>query len=692
MEYVEGVDLRVYAEKLRLRPPAERAAEVRRIGAAICRALEAVHTAGLIHRDVKPSNVLLGERGRVVLADFGVVKDLEAGEETRAGVLIGTTGYAAPEQLSGRAVDARADLYGLGCTLFYLATGRRPYPAADRTALIRAHLSAPVPRARSVDPSLPSDLDATLSRLLAKDPARRFPDARSARRALDRGEAPTAAPLAGRRRYVDQLRAALEGARGGCARLIRVRGPEGSGRRWLLNIAEDLIRRGGLSGVVVRDEADLAAAIARLEAGELLAVVAREGPSGGALSQVPTTCITLEPLGMADIRRTVVSVAADTPSPSLVAEALHRASAGHPAWLEPLLRACRRGAVLDVPASLPVPPALERAVASLGSEDIEVLAALSVLGGPAAIERIERVAQLPAAGVLDGLRERGLVRALRHLWMPMGELVARVALAAAPDPGALRARAAAAERAAAELPPEQRDPRALSLRGKLAEARELATDEVLLAQGHGDRVREAAASLALGAALLDAGAFVPADAALADAVATARAVRAHAIRRAAHVLRAQVSLEAHPGSPAAASSALNRLSRVIRRVPGEDPEGWRVLAMAVRARACATLGDRAAWLEATARADDALALAGERLQRQAELELARAALLAGDRDAACGRAAALALRAGPELALIGWLAARTRAAACGGDDPDPPGWLEGLGDAARERLLARPVG
>ena len=132
IEYVEGQDLFVYADKLRLRPAHERYRETQRIGVALCDALAVVHDADIVHRDVKPSNVLLESNGRVALSDFGVIRDPEEMERTLAGTLIGTTNYCAPEQLRGETVDGRADLYGLGCTLFALLTGQPPYPKRPR--------------------------------------------------------------------------------------------------------------------------------------------------------------------------------------------------------------------------------------------------------------------------------------------------------------------------------------------------------------------------------------------------------------------------------------------------------------------------------------------------------------------------------------------------------------------------------
>jgi len=707
MEYIQGVDLRVYANKLRLRPPAERAAEVQRIGEALCLALEAVHAAGLIHRDVKPSNVMLDERGRPRLTDFGVVKDADSAERTRAGILVGTAAYASPEQIRGEALDARADLYGLGCTLYFLAAGQRPYPGSDRAAVVASHLRAEVPRVRQIDPRFPAALDAVISRLMAKEPGGRYPDARVARRALAAiGDGVSTPTLAGRRRYVDQARVSLARVKQGEGRLIRIRGASGSGRGWLAEITEDLARRGGVPIALAEDEAALAEGAARLLAGEVLAVVTLlDGPlTAGPPTAGPTTpealredVIRLEPLGMADVRRTVVSIAPSTPSPSVIAERLYRASGGHPAWLIPLLSRCRSGDTMKLPDPLPIPEAVTAAVAALDFEAAEVLVALVALGKPSDSGLIEAAAQLPSADALATLEAGGLIVSHQGLWWPTGEVVRRAAMHVAADADASRSRAARALEGGEGGPADDDSPaiRRASLSGDLSDATTRARDAATLARADGDRAREARAALTLGAVALDAGDLSAADQALSDAVALARAVTLPSLRRAAHILRAQTTLESRPGSPGAAASALDRLNRALTRVPGDDPEGYRVLAAAVQARAFATLGDRRSWLDASARADAQLSdpeAIDALLGLQAGLELARAALLAGDKDDARARAR-LCIDAANEAALplVGWLAARILAAADGDASPSPDAWIPGLSPEATRRLSARPI-
>jgi serine/threonine protein kinase len=152
-------------------------------------ALQALHDQGLIHRDVKPDNLLVDETGLVKLIDYGLAltddavrdgKVLEGGEEFTLTMLfghdcLGTPDYMAPEQAaSSFAADARSDVYALGCTLYTMLAGKRPYMAPSKAQLIEAHRTQPVPSARVAAPSCPKALDAVIARMMAKAPAERF--------------------------------------------------------------------------------------------------------------------------------------------------------------------------------------------------------------------------------------------------------------------------------------------------------------------------------------------------------------------------------------------------------------------------------------------------------------------------------------------------------------------------------------
>ncbi|MGV9679802.1 serine/threonine-protein kinase [Nocardia sp. NPDC003482] len=172
MRYVEGADL---AELTRGGVSPERA--VRIIGQA-ARGLDAAHRAGLLHRDVKPANILVaaGDDGSdiVRITDFGIARQLDAGTSvTASGAIAASLAYAAPEQLSGEPLSPRTDVYALGCTLFEILTGRTPFGRRPVAALLHAHLSEPPPRPSTLAP-IPPAMDAVIARAMAKDPAQRF--------------------------------------------------------------------------------------------------------------------------------------------------------------------------------------------------------------------------------------------------------------------------------------------------------------------------------------------------------------------------------------------------------------------------------------------------------------------------------------------------------------------------------------
>lgn len=165
------------------------------------RGLHAIHRAGLVHRDVKPGNLLVTPDGRVKVTDFGLSKTLgSAGRDTAVGSLVGTPDFMSPEQCRGQAVDARTDVYALGLTTYAVLTGRRPWTGTALGAVLDQAMNAALPSVRDVRPDLPDAVDAVLARLAAKDPARR-PASMAEASALLAGLAPrpvVAAPLVAR--------------------------------------------------------------------------------------------------------------------------------------------------------------------------------------------------------------------------------------------------------------------------------------------------------------------------------------------------------------------------------------------------------------------------------------------------------------------------------------------------------------
>jgi len=169
MELVEGRTLRREVEAGPL-PPAQAAGVAREV----CAALAAAHASGLVHRDIKPANVMLGPSDQVKVMDFGIAHAVDTERLTQTGMAIGTAQYASPEQLRGQAVDARSDLYSLGCCLFEMLVGTAPFAGTSAISVaFRQVNEAPVP-VRERNPRVPAALAAVVARAIEKDPARRF--------------------------------------------------------------------------------------------------------------------------------------------------------------------------------------------------------------------------------------------------------------------------------------------------------------------------------------------------------------------------------------------------------------------------------------------------------------------------------------------------------------------------------------
>ncbi len=180
MQYIRGRTLEaVLRERGRL-PWREAAA----VAADVLLALEHAHVLGVVHRDLKPANLMIDGEGRTVVMDFGIARVLAKGRQTRAGTLVGTLEYIAPEIVRGEAADARSDLYALGCVLYEMVSGELPFDASSDYALMRAHAEQAPPRPGAHVAELPGALEAIILRALAKQPADRFADAQAFRAAL----------------------------------------------------------------------------------------------------------------------------------------------------------------------------------------------------------------------------------------------------------------------------------------------------------------------------------------------------------------------------------------------------------------------------------------------------------------------------------------------------------------------------
>jgi serine/threonine-protein kinase len=153
-------------------------ADILRIVAQVGDALAYAHERGIVHRDVKPSNILIDDRGNCLLTDFGIAKIVEATVQfTQTGAIIGTPAYMSPEQILGETLDGRSDLYSLGIILFEMATGRQPYRAETPPAIFVKHLHDPLPMPRELNPDLPEAVERVILKALAKNREHRFPTA-----------------------------------------------------------------------------------------------------------------------------------------------------------------------------------------------------------------------------------------------------------------------------------------------------------------------------------------------------------------------------------------------------------------------------------------------------------------------------------------------------------------------------------
>src|SRR5436190_16045142 len=214
MEYLAGGSLAERLEAEGPQPPGQALQWLEQAAAA----LDAAHREGVVHRDVKPANLLLDRQERLHMADFGIASAAGLGSVTQTGTVPGTASYLSPEQANGQRATPASDCYSLGIVAFELFTGRRPFAGDTAAAEAAAHVTAPIPSAQELNPALPPEIDGVFARALAKDPRRRFETCgelvAALRAALDDAAGPTrvfpapapAAPVTAATRVVPRRR------------------------------------------------------------------------------------------------------------------------------------------------------------------------------------------------------------------------------------------------------------------------------------------------------------------------------------------------------------------------------------------------------------------------------------------------------------------------------------------------------
>ncbi len=277
MEYVDGKSLDdVIREKSVLSPY-----DIVRISIAIAEALEYSHKQGILHRDVKPENVMISKDGIPKIMDFGLARSMDSPKLTHAGAIVGTPAFISPESALGKENDARSDLYSLGCVMYSMATGHPPFVSNDNLKLVYSHINdTPVP-VRRIRQDFPEDLDNVIMKLLSKDPSSRYQSASdllTVLRSLKYQEndsfrkvetvSPSASgisltgftissghqrrPLVGREMETSKVRSQIDAALTGMGSMIMIVGQTGTGKTRFLEEARTYASMRGFTVISVR--------------------------------------------------------------------------------------------------------------------------------------------------------------------------------------------------------------------------------------------------------------------------------------------------------------------------------------------------------------------------------------------------------------------------------------------------------
>jgi serine/threonine-protein kinase len=173
MEYLKGGDLEAYTKKDKLLPLKDTLSYV----AQVADALDFAHSRGVVHRDIKPANImLLKDSNEVKVTDFGIAR-ITSSSKTKTGVIMGTPSYMSPEQVAGKKVDGRSDIFSLGVVLFEMLAGEKPFSGSDMTSLMYKVAKERHPSIREINPRVPQIVEKIIDKALEKEPDKRYPRA-----------------------------------------------------------------------------------------------------------------------------------------------------------------------------------------------------------------------------------------------------------------------------------------------------------------------------------------------------------------------------------------------------------------------------------------------------------------------------------------------------------------------------------
>jgi serine/threonine protein kinase len=430
MNYVDGVDLNVYTQKLHQRPPLERYTRCRDFGIFLVQTLSYVQNQGIIHRDVKPSNILIQDE-HPILIDFGTVKENHNGlEKTQIGQMIGTPSYASPEQIYGGQITHQSDQFSMGATLYFMLTKRRPFDSIDRSKKVRPP--------SQFDPNIPPQLEATILRMMSRTPFDRFPSNEDVIQALSMQQT-SGVPLAGRQELLKQIQHILNAAQTQKQLVVRPMGGFGSGKSWVSKTLHNGANQRSIPVFEVIDDVTAQTAEKRLSTASPLLIIDRYGiqppPHIGILN------LKVSFLRLADIRRSIYAYAPKTEQLAKQSERLHRLSGGIPALLIPLLKNHTTDQALSLPATIHPPPILKDFFYNLDLDALETLGAIALLKRPCICQEIEQVSMIPTDEFLPILHQKGLITEIRpNTWMLSAELFEEEIFSLLPDRDSLEIR------------------------------------------------------------------------------------------------------------------------------------------------------------------------------------------------------------------------------------------------------------